>query len=195
MTRAFQRTAVGLLLSLVVGAGVVGAGEQEPSVPGSVEDATRRILEEERDTEVRLIGLRRARISYPLKLSGGVGVMRVRQPRNFDCSTVCDHRGYFAAIEPGLGGIQVSWGYAWLVGERKLNRAFLSDIYAGWGVRAAALRTWGSSAFDPPGQTFFGVAGDLTVTSANVSLGVFRRVNRGEHEEKWLGMIGVGWGF
>ena len=84
LTRAFQRTALGLLLLLVVGAGAVGAGEEDPSVPGSPEDATRRILEEEQDTVVRLIGLRRARISYPLKLSGGVGVMRVRQPRNFD---------------------------------------------------------------------------------------------------------------
>ena len=191
LTHVLPRTLSGVLLVLVVGLGAVTAGEAGSGEP----DATRKILDEEQDTEVRFIGLTRARLSYPLKLSGAVGVMRVRQPRSFDCSTVCDNHGYFAAIEPGISGIQASWGYAWLVGERKLNSTFLSDVYAGWGVRAAALRTWGKSAFDPPGQTFLGVEGDLTLTSANLSLGVFRGVDRDDEDREWIGMIGLGWGF
>ena len=83
--------------------------------------------------------------------------------------------------------------------RRSLPEGFFSgsgsDVYAGWGVRAAALRTWGKSAFDPPGQTFLGVEGDLTLTSANLSLGVFRGVDRDDEDREWIGMVGLGWGF
>ena len=62
-------------------------------------------------------------------------------------------------------------GYALLVGERKRNQRFLSDIYVGWGVRGALLRTWGDSTLDPSGQTFVGAEADLTVASANIGVG------------------------
>ena len=158
-------------------------------------DLVRRIVEEEQNEEVRVVGLRRLRLSYPLKVSGGLGLMRVRQPVDFDCSTVCDHRGYFFEVEPGLAGIQVGAGWALLVAERKRNERFLSDIYVGWGVRGALLRTWGDSTLDPSGQTFVGVEGDLTITSANIGVGLFHGVARGSEDEQWLLTIGAGWGF
>jgi hypothetical protein len=162
---------------------------------GVQSDLVHRILEEEQNEEVRVVGLRRLRLSYPLKVSGALGLMRVRQPADFDCSTVCDHRGIFFEVEPGLAGIQISSGYALLVAERKRNERFLSDIYVGWGVRGALLRTWGDSTLDPSGQTFVGVEADLTVTSANIGVGLFHGVARGSEDERWLLTIGAGWGF
>jgi hypothetical protein len=179
-----------LLVLLAVPLQLFGGDES-----GASSELARRIVEEEQKEEVRVVGLRRLRLSYPLKVSGGLGLMRVRQPADFDCSTVCDHRGMFFEVEPGLAGIQVGAGWALLVAERKRNPLFLSDIYVGWGIRGALLRTWGDSTLDPSGQTFVGAEADLTVTSANIGVGLFHGVARGSEDERWLFTIGAGWGF
>ena len=121
--------------------------------------------------------------------------MVVRQPASYDCTTVCQFRGWLFQAEPGLAGGQLSAGYAVVTGEKGRNKHFLSNVYVGYGVKGALLRTWGEANLDPPDQTLLGVEGDFTVIRVNFSLGVFRHVGSGEPDDRWLIAGGIGWGF
>lgn len=154
---------------------------------------TARILKHDRDLERRVVGLSRVRFSHPTQLSGTVGAMVARQPAEYDCTTVCEYRGWLFQAEPGLTGGQVSAGYAVVNGEKRRNRHFLSRIYLAYGLKGAVLRTWGSSNLDPSAQTLAGLEGDFTVIGVNFSLGLFRPLQ--SSDESWVVTGGVGWGF
>ena len=157
-------------------------------------ELTRQILEEEGDTRRRVVGLLRFRASYPQKISAGLGWMLTRLPASYDCRTVCDLQGPAFQIEPGLAGIQLSAGYAHLIGEKKRSRHFLKAVYVGYGGKAVLLRTYGDSPLEPSGQILIGAEGDFTVASLNLSLGVLRSLSD-ERERDWIATFGLGWGF
>jgi hypothetical protein len=172
----------------------------DPRGEGKVESSerrvelTRQILEEEGESRRRTVGLLRLRASYPQKISAGFGWMRVRLPSSYDCRTVCDFQGPVFQIEPGLAGIQLSAGYAHLIGETRRSKHFLKAVYVGYGAKAVLLRTYGDSPLEPSGQTLIGAEGDLTVASVNLSLGVLRSLSD-ERERDWIVTFGLGWGF
>jgi hypothetical protein len=62
------------------------------------------IIAEDNDRRRFALGLPGLHISYPLVASASMAVMATSQPRSYDCTTPCDHRGFFAELEPGLGG-------------------------------------------------------------------------------------------
>lgn len=156
---------------------------------------TERIMAEEQDLRTHHVGLLRLRASYPQQVSGAWGLMRARVPASFDCRTVCDLRGPFVQLEPGLGGIQLAAGRAVIVGEKKHNERYLANVYVGFGLKGVLLRTWGDNTLRPRGQTFVGAEGEFTITSFNVSLGVLRGVARGAGDRGWVVTGGLGWGF
>ena len=80
------------------------AAADEPPVP----DLAASILQHDTDLERRIVGLTRVRLSYPQQVSGALGAMVVRQPASYDCTTVCDYRGWLFQVEPGLHGGQIS---------------------------------------------------------------------------------------
>jgi hypothetical protein len=154
-----------------------------------------RISEENKDTEIRVVGLGRARISHPQLLSGALGAIVSRQPEGYDCRTVCEFRGFLMQAEPGLGGGQLSAGYAIVNGIMGPDAHFLSHVYVGYGIKGALLRSWGNSSLDPEDQTLLGVEGELTFIGFNFSLGLFRHAGSGDPDDPWVVTGGMGWGF
>jgi len=182
-----------LLLAAVTS---VGAEPQEPPrTEPAAGDLTSRIVEEEQDRELRVVGVSRARLSFPQRVSAGVGAIFSRQPAIYDCSTICEFRGLFVQAEPGYSGGQLSVGYADIVGEKGDREHFLSKVYLAWGIKAALLKTWNGADLTPSDQTLMGVESDFTVIRVNFSLGVFRHVGSGDPNEPWVLTGGVGWGF
>jgi hypothetical protein len=153
------------------------------------------VLAHERDRVTRTVGLARVRLTYPQEISGAIGAMLVKQPRDYDCTTVCDFKGPMGQLEPGLAGAQLSLGYGKLVGEKGRNSFFLSNIYVGYGFKAALLRTWSNSELNPPNQTFLGAEAEVTFTSVNFSLGFFQHIDGQKGDDSNLISAGIGWGF
>jgi hypothetical protein len=158
-------------------------------------DLVDRIEREEQDAEVRFVGVGGVRLSVPQQLSGAIGGMRARLPTSYDCSEACEYRGWLLEAEPGLAGGQISGGYAVVVGEQDSGSRFLSDVFLAYGVRAAILRTWGDADLDPPDQTLAGLEGQFTIIRIHFDLGLFRSLESGPVEDRWLVTGGVGWGF
>jgi len=173
----------------------VAAEPQERPATDAADDFTSRILDEEQDTELRVVGVSRARLSFPQRVSAGIGVIFSRQPTIYDCSTVCEFRGLFVQAEPGYSGGQLSVGYADIMGEKGDREHFLTKVYLAWGVKASLLKTWNGADLTPSDQTLLGVEGDFTVIRVNFSLGVFKHVGSGDPDEPWVLTGGVGWGF
>jgi len=197
--RSFNHVVFRLALLILVSSCPAFANDGQANT-SEVEDSersvelTRQILEEEADSRRRTIGLLRFRASYPLKVSAGFGWMRVRLPTNYDCRTICDLEGPTFQIEPGLAGVQLSVGYAHLIGEKKRSRHFLKGVYVGYGGKAVLLRTYGDSPLEPSGQTLVGAEGDVTVATVNLSFGILKNLSD-DRERDWIGTVGLGWGF
>lgn len=153
-----------------------------------------RIRERDRDLKTRLVMLGRARFSHPQTLSAGFGVMRVRQPRHYDCTTACDYRGPYVQLEPGLDGAQLSLGWGILVGEQGRSD-FLHSVYSGFAIKAALLRTWGKLQPDYSDESFFGLEASIAIARANISIGIFHPFSRAAGDDGWLITGGMGWGF
>jgi len=183
------------MLLLVAVAATAAQPQDPPATEPAGGDLTSRILEEEQDSELRVVGLTRVRLSAPQRISAGVGVIFSRQPSIYDCSTVCDLRGLFVQAEPGYSGGQLSVGYADIMGEKGGREHFLPKVYLAWGIKATLLKTWNEADLTPSDQTLLGVEGDFTVIRINFSLGVFRHVGSGDPDEPWVLTGGVGWGF
>jgi hypothetical protein len=180
-----------LLLASCVRAATASAAPGD----GDETDLRASILEEERDTELRVVGLGRLRVRHPQRLSVGAGAMLARQPRSYDCTTVCEFQGLYLLAEPGYSGGRLSVGFGRLKAEKRRNERFLSRVYLGWGVKAALLRTWNGADLNPPDQTLLGVEADLAVIGLGFELGVFRRVGGGDAGDPWVISGGFGWGF
>ena len=177
------------------GGAVLPASDSTDSPAGSAGSPMEQVLAHERDRETRVIGLARVRVTYPQEVSGALGAMIAKQPRDYDCTTVCDFKGLMGQLEPGLAGAQASLGYGKLVGEKGRNSFFLSDVYVGYGFKAALLRTWSNANLNPPNQTFVGAEAELTFTSVNFSLGWFQHIKGDVGENDQLISAGIGWGF
>jgi hypothetical protein len=184
------RAAAVLLVASLGLAGGVHA--EEPGTSSSIADQLR---DEQQRRARRWVGAARARITYPQKVSVGLGFLTAKMPADYACDSVCQYRGLILEVEPGVAGGQVSMGYARVVAESRGNPAFLTDVYVGWGVRGAVLRTWGDSPLTPEDQTLVGIEGQFTIARVGFSLGVFYRVSpeAGSNSTRITG--GIGWGF
>jgi hypothetical protein len=99
--------------------------------------------------------------------------------------------GWFLQAEPGLDGGKVSLGIGGLAVS---DRTVLPPMF-GIGVKASALRTWGSPRGLSPRQTLVGPELDVTIFYVKLSAGLLIRVagagNQGRASFTW----GVGGGF
>jgi hypothetical protein len=170
--------------------------EQIEMVGSEVDSTTvrRRIIEEESDSSRFALGLPAIRISYPLAASASLAVMATSQPRSYDCTTPCDFRGFFAEVEPGLGGGKLSLGWARVGGHTNRSGTLLRAGYIGTAYRLSVLRTWGDHGWVEAGRTYAGFEFGVPVAQANVGIGVMYRVDGGAGG-RWMVTGGAGWGF
>lgn len=156
------------------------------------------VREELGNPETRWYGLMRIRWQDTQKISAGLGAMRVKQPRDSNCSMGCALQGWFFEVEPGLYGIQTGIGWGKLVGETGRTRRLVHTVHFGWSIRGVVLRTWGDSSLYPQSQTLAGVEASLSIIRLNVSAGLLRSLYSGPGEqygEDWVVTAGFGWGF
>jgi hypothetical protein len=149
----------------------------------------------DRTRESRHYLLLAADVSYPKRVSGSLAVLFTSVPTYLDCRGVCDMRGMVAQIEPGLAGGQVSLGFARIIAQAGESERVLSRFYLAYGLKAALLRTWGDSPFDPEDQTLAGIESEFSIDRVNFRLGVFRRISNVGSKEHLIVTGGLGWGF
>ncbi|HVQ34973.1 MAG TPA: hypothetical protein VMT33_03105 [Candidatus Bathyarchaeia archaeon] len=154
-----------------------------------------RVRAHDADRTRRIYGLARVHWDYPTELTGGSGILVTRLPKDYDCATTCPMRGFTVQGALGTGGAEASIGYASLVAETGRSRAFLRHVYVGYGIRAAYVRTWGSSNLSPEGDDFVGVQSGWTIAQFSVTFGVFRRVPASDPGDRTKVFAGIGWGF
>ena len=189
--------AAALLAFLAASAVAQEAAEQPPASdgdPGRI-DAIDRELRRETERQHQLFGLARARVSYPLIASVGLGMLIGERSKAYDCTIQCEVEGWLANVEAGAGGVAWGLGPAYLIGELGDNKYFLSRRYMGYSVRGSVMRTWGRTAYRPDREWLAGVEGQFTVVSLNLTLGVYRRVGHESAGDPWLVSGGIGWGF
>jgi hypothetical protein len=193
------RGVAGAALALFVATSAVaqGAGDApgEPEDDGERLDAINRELHRETEREHQLFGLARARVSYPMLASIGLGMLIGERSKAYDCTIQCEVDGWLASVEAGAGGVVFNLGPAFLIGELGDNKYFLSRRYMGYAVRGSVMRTWGETAYRPDREWHAGIEGEFTVVSLNLTLGVYRRIGSHGEGEPWLVSGGIGWGF
>jgi hypothetical protein len=144
---------------------------------------------------VRSNGLIRLHWDYPAKVSLGFGVIAARVPANYECKTPCLFHGLTVQGAAGIGGGELAVGYGSFVGETGPGTWLIRRTFIGYGVRAAAVRTWGASTLDPQGATYLGIEGAGVVAQFGIRLGVFRRVETVPGKKDWRVFGGAGWSF
>jgi hypothetical protein len=132
--------------------------------------------------------------SYPTQAALGFGTIVTKMPANFECATPCLFRGATIQGSAGAGGGELAIGYGSLVGETGRGRWLLRHVYVGYGVRAALLRTWGSSNLTS-GETYWGVEGAFTIAQFGLTLGAFLPTAPSDGPTSWRIFGGAGWGF
>ncbi len=140
-------------------------------------------------------GLLRASWNYPSQATLGFGTIVTKMPANFDCATTCLYRGATIQGFAGTGAGELAIGYGSLVGETGRGDWLLRHVYVGYGVRAALLRTWGTSNLAPRGETFWGLEGAFTIGQFSLTIGTFRPTAPTDGERSWRVFGGAGWGF
>ena len=143
----------------------------------------------------RTNGLMRVHWDYPAKASLGFGVIAARIPANYGCKTPCLFHGLTIQGAAGIGGLELAVGYGSFVGETGPGSWLIRRTFIGYGVRAAAVRTWGASPLDPHGATYLGVEAAGVVAQFGLRLGVFRRVETVPGKKDWRVFGGAGWNF
>jgi hypothetical protein len=171
-------------------------GEHAPAGAPAVDPATarERIVAEESDRRRFALGLPGLHITYPLVASASIAVMAASQPRTYDCTTPCDLRGFFAELEPGLGGGKLSLGWARVGGRTNRKGTLLRSGYIGIAYKFTLLRTWGDIGWVEGGRTYAGFELGVPVAQANVGIGLLYRVDGGD-DGRWIITGGAGWGF
>jgi hypothetical protein len=149
---------------------------------------------EEEDRRRFALGLPGFHITYPLVASASIAVMATSQPRSYDCTTPCDFRGFFAELEPGLGGGKLSLGWARVGGYTNRRGSLLRAGYIGTAYKLTVLRTWGDHGWAQGGRTYAGIEFRVPVAQANVGIGLLYRLDGGE-SGRWMVTGGAGWGF
>ena len=167
--------------------------------PSAADGAVARTLveqvrEEDEQRETRWTGFHRIRAGYPQTISAGLGVIRARLPESWECVTACPFRGLILQLEPGLGGIQLSAGFATLMAEQRHRKNFLADIHVGFGVKGVLFHDWNEGNLTAAERTYAGVEFAFTVTRINISVGTLRRIDRVPGDD-WIVSAGMGWGF
>jgi hypothetical protein len=172
----------------------VGAADPpKPAGPG-LEEAMILIAADDQDVRRFALGLPGLHISYPLVASASIAVMATSQPRSYDCTTPCDFRGFFAELEPGLGGGKLSAGWARVTGNTNRSGSFLRAGFIGAAYKFTVLRTWGDHGWVDAGRTYAGFELAVPVAQANVAIGLMYRVDSGG-SKRWMVIGGAGWGF
>jgi hypothetical protein len=185
-----------LTLFVALGALAQQAGDAQPDGGDATRlEAIDRELLRETEREHKLFGLARARLSYPMLASVGLGMLIGEHSKAYDCTIQCEVDGWLASVEAGAGGAVFNLGPAYLIGELGDNKYFLSRRYMGYAVRGSVMRTWGETAYRPDREWHAGIEGEFTVVSLNLTLGVYRRIGSHGHGEPWLVSGGIGWGF
>ncbi|MGD8441304.1 MAG: hypothetical protein PVG53_12255 [Holophagae bacterium] len=190
----------GFGLEAVCGAKIrqVGAVPADPSpapaMPADGSSLVEAIAADDADRRRFALGLAGLHLSYPQVVSASLAVMATSQPASYDCRTPCNFRGPFAELEPGLGGIRFSVGWARIGGSTGRRGAFLRAAYIGLAYKLTVLRTWGDDGWVPGNRTFAGVELGVPVAQANVGLGLLARVDGGEGR-RWTITGSLGWGF
>jgi hypothetical protein len=157
-------------------------------------DVTADIVAEEKDVRRFVLGLPGLHVNYPQVVSASIAVMPTSQPRSFDCTTPCDFRGFFAEIEPGLGGGKLSLGWARVTGNLNKGGSFMRAGFMGTAYKLTVLRTWGEQGWIEGGRTYAGVELGVPVAQANVGIGLMYRLDDTD-KGRWLVIGGAGWGF
>jgi hypothetical protein len=161
-----------------------------------VDDATARekIIAEDEDLRRFALALPGLHLTYPVVASASIAVMATSQPRSYDCTAPCDFRGFFAELEPGLGGGKLSLGWARVSGTTNRSGSMLTAGYIGTAYRLTVLQTWGDLGWVEGGRTYAGFEFAVPVAQANVEIGLLYRVDSGDGG-RWLVTGGAGWGF
>ena len=84
--------------------------------------------------------------------------------------------GWFVQAQPGLGGGKVSAGVALVAPS---DQVYL-PAFAGLGIKASLLRTWGTPRDARSGRTLVGPELDLTIAYAKLSAGWMWRLGEGD---------------
>jgi hypothetical protein len=147
------------------------------------------------DREKRVFGLVGAQATYPTGIAASIGALLVRQPRHYDCRTLCDLNGLTVQLQPGTAGIQFGVGYSTLVGEKRSSRAFVRHVFSGYGIKGVVLRLWDDDAANFSHPTFWGAEANVTITQVSLRLGVLLPFDRETGDDHWLITGGIGWGF
>jgi hypothetical protein len=181
------------------------AGERKPSdrveaLGGGTADRPegeaaleRRIEEHDSRLARRVMGLWGVGISEEQVIAASLGLIVAPLPVDFDCRTTCEYRGPAVKLEPGLGAVKLSAGFAALVGERRRSERFISHVYFGYGLNGVLMHTWSDRSSEPPGETWVGVEGEVTAVMVNFSLGLLGNVSGSDDD--LLVTAGIGWGF
>jgi hypothetical protein len=185
--------AVPVVLALFMAAGPAAA--QDTAGPDRDTEMIELIQEMDGDMEVRIFGLVRAQAIWPAGVAVGVGGIRVRQPRHYDCRTLCDFSGFTVHLQPATTGIQFGIGYSSFVGEQRSSRRFVRHVYSGWGIKGVAMRLWDSDSSGFSHPTLYGVEGNFTIAQLSISIGVLRPIHREAADDRWQITGGIGWGF
>lgn len=156
--------------------------------------AMEKVVTEEEDRRRFALGLPGLHVSYPQVVSASIAIMLSSQPRSYDCTTPCDHRGPFAELEPGLGGGKLSLGWARVTGNTNRSGSLLRAGFIGAAYKLTVLRTWGDHGWVEGGRTYAGFELGVPVAQANVRIGLLYRVDNGDGG-RWLVTGGAGWGF
>jgi len=152
------------------------------------------VIAEDEDQRRFALGLPGLHVSYPQVASASLAVMATSQPRSYDCTTPCDFRGFFAQLEPGLGGGKLSLGWARVGGYTNRSGSLLRAGYIGTAYKLSVLRTWGDHGWVEGGRTYAGVEFGVPVAQVSIGIGLLHRVDGGDGG-RWLVTGGAGWGF
>jgi hypothetical protein len=167
---------------------VATTGEAEEAIKGQIKalDAS---------AELRHVGLLGLHLSRPERVTGSVGVLFAQVPSSFSCKYVCTYSGSLVQVGAGLSGGRLSAGWGKVVGERRGNRFFLSDVLVGYAIKGTAMHTWYDPIGTEPGRWYLGGELEGTIVRVNFRMGLFYQVaDHGEHSP-WLLSAGLGWGF
>lgn len=156
---------------------------------------TEKIRAEEDLAATRVVLPYRIALSHPQALSARLGALWSRQPTAFECTATCDYVGPLFQVDAGTGSAQLSAGYARVIAGQRRGGPLLSDVYVGFGVKGALLRTFGNTTRRYRDQTYVGLEGEFTITNLNFTVGAFRRVSDDATADRWLTVFGFGWGF
>jgi hypothetical protein len=126
-----------------------------------------------------------ARYSRPQQASASITVMRAMES---DTGLVT---GWFLQAEPGLDGGKLSIGIG---GFSASDHWALPPMFA-IGVKASAMRTWGSPRGLTPRETLFGPEVDITIFYLKISAGVLVRVAGSSQQSRASFTWGIGAGF